>query len=144
MTPNGIKLLKPEEILAEWSRVYGKKMPDVYVCYSLDKPADIEKELALMKEQSGIDYYLTGFSGGVRCAPVVRYNKVHVYISEEDIKEALTFLECRQVPDGQNLIIYTIAEQCCVKDTHQRNGFSVVSSSLDIFRLYAAKRMRRI
>ena len=127
MTPEGMKLLKPEEILAEWSRVYGKKEPDFYACYSLDKPADIEKKLTLMKEQSGIDYYLTGFSGGVRYAPVVRYNNVHVYTSAEDIKEALTFLECRQVPDGQNLIIYPIANQCCIKDAHLENGFSVVS-----------------
>lgn len=127
MTSDGMKLLKPEEILAEWSRVYGKKESDLYACYSLDKPADIEKKLALMKEQSDIDYYLTGFSGGVRYAPVVRYNKVHVYISEEDIKEALAFLECRQVSDGQNLIIYPITNQCCLKDAHLENGFSVVS-----------------
>lgn len=127
MTSDGMKLLKPEDILAEWSRVYGKKEPDIYACYSLDKPANIEKKLALMKEQSGIDYYLTGFSGGVRYAPVVRYNKVHVYIFEEDIKEALTFLECRQVLDGHNLIIYPIATPCYIKDAHLENGFSVVS-----------------
>ena len=127
MTSDGIKLLKPEEILAEWSRVYGKKVPGIYACYSLDKPTDIEKKLALMKEQTDIDYYLTGFSGGVRYIPVVRYNKVHVYISEEDIKEAMTFLECKQVTDGQNLIIYPIAESCCIKDAHQENGYSVVS-----------------
>ncbi len=127
MTLNGLKLLKPQEILTEWSRVYGKKVPDSYACYSLDKPTDIEKKLALMKKKSDIDYYLTGFSGGVRYAPVVRYNKVHVYISEEDIKEALAFLECKQVSDGQNLIIYPITESCCIKDAHQENGFSVVS-----------------
>lgn len=127
MTSDGMKLLKPEEILVEWSRVYGKKELDIYACYSLDKPADIEKKLMLMKEQFDIDYYLTGFSGGVRYAPVVRYNKVHVYISEEDIKEALTFLECRQVSDGHNLIIYPIATPCCLKNAHLKNGFSVVS-----------------
>ncbi len=127
MTSDGIKILKPEEILAEWSRVYGKKVPEIYACYSLDKPADVEKKLMCMKEQTDIDYYLTGFSGGVRYAPVVRYNKVHVYISWEDIKEALTFLKCKQAPDGQNLIIYPIGESCCIKDAHKENGFSVVS-----------------
>lgn len=127
MTPKGVKIIKPVDILTEWSRVYGKKVPNICACYSLDKPADIEKKLALMKEQTDIDYYLTGFFGGVRYAPVVRYNKVHVYISEEDIKEALIFLECKQAPDGQNLIIYPIAESCCIKNARQENGFSVVS-----------------
>lgn len=127
MTSEGVKIIKPVDILTEWSRVYGKKVPDICACYSLDKPADIEKKLALMKEQTDIDYYLTGLSGGVRYAPVVRYNKVHVYISEEDIKEALVFLECKQAPDGQNLIIYPIEESCCIKDARQENGFSVVS-----------------
>lgn len=127
MTSDGIKLLKSEEILAEWSRVYGKKVPEIYACYSLDKPADIEKKLMCMKEQTDIDYYLTGFLGAFVMHQLSGINKVHVYISGEDIKDALTFLECKKAPDGQNLIIYPIAESCCIKDAHKENGFSVVS-----------------
>lgn len=127
LTTDGITLLKPEDILIEWSRIYGRKEQPVYGCYSLERPADIEKQLVFMKEQTGIDYYLTGFSGGVRYSPVVRYHKVHVYISEENIKEAMNFLHCKQASDGYNLAIYPITESCCIKDARVECGFSVVS-----------------
>lgn len=50
--------------------------------YSLDNPSVLEEKLRLMKKNKGIDFYLTGFAGGVRYAPVIRYNKVHVYIAQ--------------------------------------------------------------
>ena len=61
-----------------WSEVYQKKENGYIFCYSLDVPATLEDKLRKKKQETGIEYYLTGFSGGVRYAPVVRYNKVHV------------------------------------------------------------------
>ena len=48
-------------------------------CYSLDNVSILEKKLKFLKKDMGIESYLTGFSGGVRYAPVIRYNKVHMY-----------------------------------------------------------------
>ena len=45
-------------------------------------------KLRKLKQDMGIDSYLTGLSGGVRYAPVVRYSKVHLYMAPEDIQEA--------------------------------------------------------
>lgn len=127
MAGDGLKILQPETILYEWSKVYGKKKQSSYNCYSLDKTADFEKKLIRMNEQTGIDYYLTGFSGGVRYTPVVRYNRVHVYISSEDMKEAMAFLECKEVENGQNIVLLPIEEECCVKNPERREGYNVVS-----------------
>lgn len=127
MTGDGLKILQPETILYEWSKVYGKKKPSSYNCYSLDKIADFEKKLIQMNEQTGVDYYLTGFSGGVRYTPVVRYNRVHVYISPENMNEAMAFLECKEVESGQNIVLLPIEEECCVKNSECREGYNVVS-----------------
>ena len=55
-----------------------------------------KKKLRKLRQDMGIESYLTGFSGGVRYAPVVRYNKVHVYIAPEDIQEAINYLELKR------------------------------------------------
>lgn len=127
MTENGLKILKAEEILYAWQKVYGKKEIEGYACYSLDNPAQFEKRLVEMKEKNAIDYYLTGFSGGVRYSPVVRYNKVHVFIEEENIAEAIEILECKQVDTGANVIIYPFEETCYLVGNQERDGVSVVS-----------------
>jgi len=127
MTGEGLKILQPEQILSEWSKVYGKREPNSYACYSLESVAGFEKKLIQMKTRTGIDYYLTGLSGGVRYAPVVRYNRVHVYIEPENVKEAMDYLECKEVGSGQNIIIFPIEEECCVKNAENRGGYSVVS-----------------
>ena len=46
--------------------------------------------------------------GKVRYDPVVRYNKVHVYIAPEDILEAVDYLSLKEVHSGANLIIYSL------------------------------------
>lgn len=127
MTKNGLKITKPEEILHAWQEVYGKKELERYACYSLDTPASFEQKLAEMKRDHAIEYYLTGFSGGVRYAPVVRYNKVHVFIEPESIKEAIEFLECRQVDTGANIMIYPLDEISYQAGSQIKDGVSVVS-----------------
>lgn len=66
----------------------------------------MEKKLKLLKRDMGIESYLTGFSGGVRYTPVVRYSKVHLYLEPEDIQEAITYLEMKEVSSGSNVVIF--------------------------------------
>ena len=56
----------------------------------------------------GIESYLTGFSGGVRYVPVIRYNKVHMYLAPEDIQEAISYLEMKEVSSGSNVVIFPL------------------------------------
>lgn len=128
----GYRISEPKLLLKEWSKTYGKKTVPVYPCYSLDKPSVLEEKLKYLKRDMGIDYYLTGFSGGVRYTPVVRYNKVHVYIAPEDILEAVAYLELKQVDSGANIIIYSMENESYRKDSRMiRND--MVASPVQIY-----------
>ena len=85
-----------------------------------------------MKTDTGIDSYLTGLSGGVRYTPVVRYNKVHVYIAPEDIQEAIRYLDMKEVNSGSNVVIFPLENGSYTKDYRVIDG-SVVVSPLQIY-----------
>lgn len=126
-TKEGYLITEPESILKEWSKGYGKKIPLQYSCYSLDSVSVFESKLKQMKKTMGIETYLTGFSGGVRYAPVVRYNKVHVYMASQDIREAVEFLKIKEVDSGANVIIYPLENDSYIQDCREVDGDMVVS-----------------
>ena len=125
--PGGYRIIDPESLLLEWSKDYGKKEMTAYSCYSLDNISVIEERLKNLKKDMGIDSYLTGLSGGVRYAPVVRYNKVHVYIAPEDIQEAISYLEMKEVNSGSNVVILPLENDSYIKDCRVIGDFAVVS-----------------
>lgn len=131
-TAEGYRISEPELLLKEWSKTYGKKTIPAYSCYSLDNPSVLEGKLRNLKRDMGIDYYLTGFSGGVRYAPVVRYNKVHVYIAPEDISEAVDYLGLKEVDSGANVIIYSLENDSYKKDSRMI-GNDMVASPLQVY-----------
>lgn len=128
----GYRISEPELLLKEWSKTYGKKTLPAYSCYSLDNPSILEGKLGNLKRDMGIDYYLTGFSGGVRYAPVVRYNKVHVYIAPEDISEAVDYLGVKEVDSGANVVIYALENDSYKKDS-RIIGNDMVASPLQVY-----------
>ena len=113
--PDGYKVIDPESLLLEWSKDYGKKEITSYACYSLDNISAI-----------------TGLSGGVRYTPVVRYNKVHVYIAPEDIQEAIRYLDMKEVNSGSNVVIFPLENDSYIKD-YRVIGESAVVSPLQIY-----------
>ena len=126
-TTHGYKITAPEDLLKEWNGVYGKKEADAYGCYCLDHIADIEMKLSSMKKDMGINSYLTGIAGGVRYAPVVRYNKIQVYIAPEEIREAISYLKAKEVNSGANLVMLPLENDSYIKDWREIDGFAVVS-----------------
>lgn len=131
-TKEGYLISEPELLLEEWSNIYGKKEIVQYPCYTLDSLPVLEEKLRLMKRDTGIDYYLSGIAGGVRYAPVVRYNKVHVYIAPEDMKEAIAYLELKEVSSGANVVILTLENDTYIKDSRVA-GTDMVVSPLQIY-----------
>lgn len=131
-TADGYSITEPELLVEEWSKIYGKKSVSLFSCYSLDNPSVLEGKLSRLKQDMGIDYYLTGFSGGVRYAPVVRYNKVHVYIALEDISEAVDYLGLKEVDSGANVIIFSLENDCYKKDS-RIIGEDMVVSPLQVY-----------
>lgn len=128
----GYKIIDPESLLLEWSKGYGKKEMTAYPCYSLDNVSVIEERLKQLKKDMGIDSYLTGLSGGVRYTPVVRYNKVHVYIAPEDIQEAINYLDMKEVSGGSNVVIFPLENDSYIRD-YRVIGESAVVSPLQIY-----------
>lgn len=126
-TKDGIYIVNAEEVLKEWSFVYGSKENETYECYSLNNIADIEAKLEKMKSDCGIEYYLTGFSGGVRYQPVVRYNKIHCYIGPEDLNEAIAYMGYKQVDSGSNIALIVPYDECILKDSKKIKDTQVVS-----------------
>lgn len=126
-TPEGIQIIDVKAILKEWSKVYSGKYSDIYECYSLDSIPELESKLEKMRKECSIEYYLTGFAGGVRYAPVVRYNKIHCYIAAEDIKEAIRYLECKRVDTGANIVFMIPYDECVLIENKRINHFNVVS-----------------
>lgn len=125
--PDGYKVIDPESLLLEWSKDYGRKEITSYACYSLDNISVIEERLKKLKIDTGIDSYLTGLSGGVRYTPVVRYNKVHVYIAPEDIQEVIRYLDMKEVNSGSNVVIFLLENDSYIKDYRVIDDLAVVS-----------------
>ena len=130
--PDGYKIIDPESLLLEWSKDYGKKEMTSYACYSLDNLSVIEERLKKLKIDMGIDSYRTGLSGGVRYAPVVRENKVQVYIAPEDIQEAIFYLNMKEVTSGSNVVIFPLENDSYIKD-YRVIGESTVVSPVQIY-----------
>ena len=126
-TAEGYAVSEPGLVIREWGRAYGRKDAVSYPCYSLDNISVLEGKLRELKQDTGIESYLTGFSGGVRYAPVVRYNKVHVYMAPEDIREAVRYLGIKEVESGANMVIYPLENDSYIKDCRNITGDMVVS-----------------
>lgn len=124
--PDGYCIVDPKALLKAWSEGYGKKSPVSYACYTLEKIPDFEKSIGKL-QQYDIPAYLTGISGGVRYSPVVRYNKVHLYIAPEHIHKAIQILDLKEVSSGANIIIMPMDYDVYSEDSRIIDDLPVVS-----------------
>ena len=109
----GISVIDAKSVMNDWAKVYSDSEEEKIQCYSLAPLADIEERISKMKEDTGIECLLTGFSGGVRYQPVVRYQKVHALIDADDLKAAIDYLGLKKVDSGAN-VIFIIKYNGCV------------------------------
>lgn len=123
----GFYVSKPKNLLEDWAKVYHSKPNTVVECYSIDPVPQIERKLVNMHDKKGIEYALTGFAGGVRYSPAVRYNKVHVYIPLQDLQESMDFLGVKKVDSGSNVSIIVPYDPCVLLDTREVQGGRVAS-----------------
>ena len=124
MTEEGLKITDSEGLLKAWSREY-QLQPGIS-CYTLDSIPAFEKRLSELEDKYGIRNYLTGFAGGVRYAPVVRYNKIHVMIEAGNFEKFIQYSGCKRVDSGANVIILE-ASQDKTADARIRNDNTIVS-----------------
>ena len=80
----------------------------------------------------GINCYLTGFAGGVRYAPVVRYTKVHLLMSERDINTFLEAARCKKVNSGANVQIHVLQSDELLYDAREIRD-QLVASPVQVY-----------
>ena len=102
--PDGFFVTNPESLMKSWSEAYS--IPETINCYTLDSLSLFEQKCYEAYRNTGINACLTGFSGGVRYSPVVRYSKVHVWVEREKINEFISNTGCKVVDSGSNIAIY--------------------------------------
>ncbi|MBQ0141618.1 MAG: hypothetical protein KBT06_02245 [Prevotellaceae bacterium] len=93
------------ELLHEWSKDYNKKESLERQYYSLDSIPELERQISDWSLSHNNSALLSGFSAAARYAPVVRYNKVHVYVDEKYLHEFVNNLNLEQVQTGGNIVI---------------------------------------
>ena len=123
----GISVINPKAIMNDWAKVYSDSTEERIQCYSLFGITDIEAKISKMKEDMGIDCLLTGFSGGVRYQPVVRYQKVHALIDAVDLENAINFLGLKKVDSGANVIFIVKYDSCVGLNSRMINNCPVAS-----------------
>lgn len=130
MDSSGFYITDAEALLKEWCHSYD--FPDVISCYTLDSIPGFEKKCYQAFQDHGVQLCLTGFSGGVRYAPVVRYTKAHIWVARENFADFLNLTGCKEVDSGANIIVYIADSDEVFTDCREINQ-SIVASPLQVF-----------
>ena len=127
MTINGLAIIDVEAIMTAWGKEYNVNKNKIRSLYSLEPIAIFEKKIQKLIKENGISCYLTGFSGGVRYTPVVRYNKVQIIVRLEDYREFVINSECKEVETGSNISVIIANEDDLLIDSRNLEGCMVAS-----------------
>lgn len=131
-TSDGIRIINPVALMGDWAETYDNNSEERIACYSLDSAQILESKLATLKEKIGVECILTGFSGGSRYQPVVRYQKVHAYVDEMNLEKVIDYLGLKKVNTGANVILI-IAYNDCVKYGAKVYNGNMVASPVQIY-----------
>lgn len=102
---NGFKIVNVRELLHNWAKDYHSIEDQIFEYYSFDSIAEIESEISKWSATHDNAAVLGSFSAASRYAPVVRYNKVNVYVNQQCLKEFTLDLDLQPVASGGNVIV---------------------------------------
>ena len=138
--PEGFQLTNPAALLSEWSEIYDIQQNRICDFYSLKPIPEIEADLSRFCSREGIRYALTGFSGGARYAPAVRYQRATAYIADEETNRVADALGLKPVPSGANASLIAPYDDSLLHGSRLVNGECIVSPNqayLDLRSLHA-------
>lgn len=103
---NGGKLCITDAVLLmqEWAAVVAKRSRRTEHYYTTDSLEEAEAKLRELRAAEGNSVLLTGICGGNRYAPAVRYNRLHLLGTEEQMARAVRHLGCRPCSSGANIV----------------------------------------
>lgn len=99
-----LRLQNPFELLAAWAENYTFRKNEVLEYYSLKSPAETEDLLSNTCQELGLRLSLTGFSGGARYVPMVRYQRVMAYL-EDGFDQVASDISLKPVTSGANVML---------------------------------------
>jgi len=125
----GFLLTDPVALLADWSGYYDMRCNRIYDFYSMKSIPQIEAELADLCACENIKYALTGFSGGARYAPAVRYQRATAYIADDAVAQVAKALSLKEVPSGANVSLISPYDRNAFHGSRLVDGVCVASPS---------------
>ena len=135
MTDEGILLCNTDEMLKTWAKEY-QKIPNHFISvYSFDDIFKLEEKIRLWNQTHSDKAVLGFFSAAARYEPVVRYNKIHVYVPQVAVNTFISDLQLKEVPTGENMrIIIPHDETPCLFSEIRENDLvtSPVQTVLDL------------
>lgn len=127
---------KVGELLKEWAQGYNKTQNISYEYYSMESIPQLEKRMADLFMTQNIKCYLAFFAAAVRYSPVVRYNKVAVYVCQEDFEKVVAALQLKEVLSGGNVSLIIPYNECVISHSREINGSFVTSPVQTVLDLY--------
>lgn len=106
ISDKGFSLKCPGDLLDDWIQTYNYRRSPFHEFYTLSEPAAAEADLASACECLGARYTLTGLSGAIRIAPMVRYDRVMAYV-QGDLALLAAKAGLKPVDSGANVILLT-------------------------------------
>lgn len=125
-TSEGICLTQPEKLLMDWSSNYSLQQNTLFNFYSLKSPLDIETEIRSTCVKANIPYALTGFSASNRLAPMVKGQRVMVYI-DRDISIVADQAGLKSVDSGANVILIQPYDDGVLWKSQQMDSFQIAN-----------------
>ncbi len=127
---DGIFLKEPEPLLREWASSYEPRKNKPEPFYSLKDIGEIEVDIADRCRDLGLRYALTAFSGAVRLAPAVRYQRAYAFVDEPG--KLAELLGLKRVDSGENVLLLTPYDDGVFYDSRTMDD-SRVASPVQIF-----------
>lgn len=122
----GMALTNPIALLDEWAGRYDFRRNQTLEIYTLDDVVDAEYKFGEACQQLDIQYALTGFSAASRIAPMVRYQRMSAYVSEE-VGTLLDKLGWKQVNGGANVSLLLPYDDGVFHNTQPVDGIKIAS-----------------
>jgi hypothetical protein len=122
----GIRLVDPLPLLAEWAKSYSFRKSRLLDCYTLREVSEVEAALAEECKKRGWSFALTGFSGAARLVSAVRYQRAMAYVGGA-LEELLGPLQLKVVESGANVSLLLPYDEGVFQGTRDVDGVPVVS-----------------
>ena len=127
----GLRLVEPEALLAEWTTNQRYRRDKTHACYSIRSGIEFEQQLAQSCARRGIQYALTEFSAAARWAPMVRTPRMAAYV-DGDVPEIMKELQLKEVGSGSNLRLIEPGDAGVFYDAQTVEGI-VLASPVQVY-----------